>query len=256
MARTHRDHKVYICTTPQPSDLNVGQYEGLDYVEVKNVGAVGEMGTTTNIVSYDELSTDVTQKAKGISNAGDPTIECSRNPTDPGQVALRAAAKTNFVYAFKFVANDAPSADYTNTVIYTRGVVAGPTRPRGRNEDFDLEVFTIGALQLEIVVDPEPLVVPSVSQLPSIIGAEVKQGVALTGLPGSYTNGPVTYAFQWQHDDAGDLSFADVDGATSAAYTPAAGVVGDSLRLKVTPSNAAGAGDPAYSLPTAVVAAE
>src|SRR5690606_27926337 len=107
---------------------------------------------------------------KGISNAGDPPIEVARNPTDLGQIALRAAAATKFNYAFKIEDNDAPSSSYTNSIYYNRGVVTGPTRPNGRNEDFILEVFTLGLNQREIVVDPAATVVTANVVLPAISG--------------------------------------------------------------------------------------
>jgi len=165
MANTNAGRKFYIaCTTaggstpdPQPSDLTQMQYEALLWTEVKNVGSIGETGTNTNIVSYDELSTEVTQKQKGISNAGDPVIECARNPTDPGQIAMRAAAATKHYYAFKVEDADAPDEETSNTIYYNRGLVTGPVRPGGRNEDFILENFSLGLVQKEIVVDPAPL---------------------------------------------------------------------------------------------------
>lgn len=153
MAKTNAGRKFYICETAQAADLTKSQFEALTWLEVNNVGSIGESGIQTNIVSYDELGTTVTQKAKGISNAGDPAVECARNPTDPGQIALRAMALTNLDYAYKTEDNDAPSG-FTNSIYYNRGLVTGPTRPNGRNEDFVLEVFTLALNQKEIVVDP------------------------------------------------------------------------------------------------------
>lgn len=154
MANTQKDVKFFICTTPQPADLDQAGFEALTWVEVKNVGSVGETGISTNILTYDTLGTDVTQKGKGVSNAGDPDIEVARISTDAGQVALRAAAQTNYNYALKIERNDAPDATYTNRMEYNRGLVAGPKRPNGRNEDFDLEVFSLGLQQREVVVEP------------------------------------------------------------------------------------------------------
>ncbi|HEV7253879.1 MAG TPA: hypothetical protein VGN97_12405 [Mesorhizobium sp.] len=162
MAQTNAGRKVYIACTvaggpiplAQPTDLTGSAYAALLWTEVKNVGMVGDRGTQTNTVSYDELGTDVTQKGKGISNAGDPDIECARNPTDPGQIAMRAAAATKFNYAFKIEDADAPDANSTNSIYYNRGLVTGPRRPGGRNEDFILEIFTLGLVQKEIVVNP------------------------------------------------------------------------------------------------------
>lgn len=169
MANTNAGRKFFIAVTtvagppivhtpaPQAEDLTLSQYEALTWLEVKNVGSIGQTGTDTNLVSYDELATEVTQKQKGISNAGDPEIECARNPKDPGQKAMRDAAKTKFNFAFKTEDADAPSAGETNSVYYNRGVVSGPFRPNGRNEDFILETFRLGLNQKEIVVDPEAI---------------------------------------------------------------------------------------------------
>jgi hypothetical protein len=152
MANTNKGRALFICATPKPTDLTQVLYEALVWVQVGNIGSIGETGTQTNIVSYDELTTDVTQKQKGISNAGDPVIECARNATDAGQVLLRTAALTKFYYAFKVVDDDqiTPTTGKKST-FYNRGLVTGPVRPGGRNEDFILENYTLGLVQREIV---------------------------------------------------------------------------------------------------------
>lgn len=153
-AKTQAGAKFYIAVStgsalPQNSDLDQTAYDALEWLEVKGVGSVGETGTNTNIVSYDELSTDVTQKGKGISNAGDPEVEVRRIGTDPGQVELRAAALTNDSYAFKYELAD--SGGTNGTTYYNRGLVTGPRTPNGRNEDFDLEIYALGLNQRQIV---------------------------------------------------------------------------------------------------------
>lgn len=154
MANTNAKSKVFISEDPVPADLNSTAYAALDWIEVKGIGNYGETGTTTNILNYPTWDTEVTQKAKGISDAGSPTLEVARIPTDPGQVALRAAALTNLNYGIKIERNDKATLAGTPTIIYNRGLVVGPTRPNGRNEDFDLEVYTFGLQQLEVVVAP------------------------------------------------------------------------------------------------------
>ena len=133
------------------TDLTVAEYDGLTWLEVKGVGSVGQTGTDTNVVSYDELATEVTQKGKGISNAGDPVVECRRIGADEGQIEMRAATETKFSYAFKYELDDTPTGGANGTTFYNRGLVMGPTRPNGGNEDFDLEVYTLGLNQKEIV---------------------------------------------------------------------------------------------------------
>ena len=36
-----------------------------------------------------------------------------------------------------------------------RGLVTGPKRPNGRNEDFNLEVYTLGLTQYEIIKEAQ-----------------------------------------------------------------------------------------------------
>ncbi len=153
---TMAGRKLYICATAQQADLDAAAMAGLTWVQIKGVGSHGETGETTNILNYDTWDTDVTQKGKGITDAGSPEIELARIPTDPGQMILRQAAKTNLNYAFKIEGNDKPDADpdSTPTIRYNRGLVVGPRTPNGRNEDFDLEIYTLGLNQRQITVDP------------------------------------------------------------------------------------------------------
>lgn len=230
---TNAGGKFYVCATPQPTNLTKEQFEALSWVEVKNVGSLPESGLTTNIVSYDTIDTQVTQKQKGISNAGDGTLELARIGDDPGQVILRTAgAPTNKqYYATKRELTDAAPGQ-SNTIYYNRGIIAGPAHPGGRNEDFILETFTFGNVQPEVVVNPAPLSAPSNTLLPAIAGI-AQQGVVLTALPGTWF-GASTFAYQWKNEGA------DIVGATSQTYTPGAGDVGDNLSVVVTATNTAG----------------
>ena len=145
IANTQSQKKIFICATPQPTDLNEAAFAALTWVQVKGVGNLGETGTKTNIVSYDTLDDTVTQKGKGLSDAGSPEVECRRITDDAGQILMRtAAAHSSNNYAFKFLNQD-------GTINYSRGIVTGPTRPNGRNEDFELEVYTLGLNQLEVI---------------------------------------------------------------------------------------------------------
>ena len=144
-AYTHSSDKLYISTTPQNEDLDDGEvtgFPGLIYTEVKGVGSVGELGLNTNIVSYDTWGSDVISKGKGLTDAGSADVEMLRVATDPGQIAMRAAGATTNKnnYAFKIDLQD-------GTTRYFRALVAGPRHPGGRNEDFDLDVYTLGANQ-------------------------------------------------------------------------------------------------------------
>ncbi len=153
---TNAGAKLYVCATPQPTVLDSTAFAALTWVLVGGVGNFGETGTSTNIVNYDTWDTDFIQKAKGTSNAGDPEIEVARDPADAGQDILRTIAATRYNYAFKIERTDKPTDEVgaKPTIVYNRGIIVGPRTPNGRNEDFDLEIFTLGLNQKQIVVDP------------------------------------------------------------------------------------------------------
>lgn len=151
-AYTHSSDKLYISTTPQNDDLDdhaVNGFPSLTYVEVKGVGSVGELGLNTNILSYDTWGSVVVSKGKGLTDAGSADVEMLRVATDPGQIAMRAAGQpTNHNnYAFKIDLQD-------GTTRYFRALVGGPRHPGGRNEDFDLDVYTLGANQTTLDIPP------------------------------------------------------------------------------------------------------
>lgn len=150
---TNMGRKLYICSDPQNEDLTATEFAALTWTEVKFVVSIGETGMRENILNLDTMDTKVTQKQKGIANAGDPDIELGYSATDPGQAAMRAAAETRSAYAFKFEYDDVltPSTG-TPTTVYNRGVIGGPATPNGAAEDFQLSVFTLGLNQREIIV--------------------------------------------------------------------------------------------------------
>ncbi|HEY8066634.1 MAG TPA: hypothetical protein VIF40_18195 [Methylosinus sp.] len=153
---TMKGAKLYICATPQSGTLDQSAFVALTWVQIHKVGKVGGVSTTTNVVKYDTLDTDVSQKDKGITNGGDWSLELAYIYDDAGQVALRAAAvpQNKQEYAFKLEYADAPSAGYSNTIIYNKGIVTGPERPGSGVEDFILETFSLGMNQLNIQVLP------------------------------------------------------------------------------------------------------
>lgn len=155
MANTHLLNKFSISTTAQATaPVNAAAYAALTYTLVNGVGSLGETGTRVNMLTYDTWSDAVAQKAKGMSDAGSPELECARIATDAGQILMRTAAAGNIPYAFKIERNDKLTGGGTNSIMYQWGLVGGPSRPEGRNEDFDLEVFQLAFMALETVVAP------------------------------------------------------------------------------------------------------
>lgn len=247
-ANSNAGSRVFICVTPQANDLVKADYEALTWVEVKGIGNHGETGSSTNVLTYPTWDTTVVQKAKGITDAGSPTVEVARIPSDPGQIALRAAAKTNLNYAFKMLRNDPITIGGVGTVKYNRGLVMGPTNPNGANEDFDLEVYTLGLQQEQLTIDPlTGGIAPTNTVLPAITGTATS-GQTLTLSNGTFTgDATITYAYQWF---AGGVAIA---GAVNNTLLLGAAQVGKIIQARVTGTNGAGSAS-AYSNATAAVA--
>lgn len=132
---------VAISTTTEDTDLDLSGFEALTYTQLPNIGTVGDTGITQNAVSYPTWDRQVLCKGKGQADAGDPTIEAQDVPSAGLDLFLAAAAFDNAnAYAFRFEWPD-------GSVEYNRGLVMGPQRPKGGNEDFKRVVFTLGLLQ-------------------------------------------------------------------------------------------------------------
>lgn len=147
--------KVYISNAEVTLPLNQAAFEALNWVEISNVGNLGDYGVSPNIVTYNTLATDVSSKAKGVEDAGELTLECARIFDDAGQIKARAAAATKYLWAFKIEYDDKPTSAYTNTVVYAAGVVSGPNMLGGGTDDFIRESYTAGfSDQKPITVNP------------------------------------------------------------------------------------------------------
>lgn len=236
MANTNAFSKFYVCPTPQNKNLTEDDYNGLEWVLVSGLGNLGETGKSTNVLTYNTWESSVSDKGKGLTDAGSPTLEVARDPDDPGQEILRQASVVgnNNKYAFKILRADGPLGG-TGTIQYNRGLVMGPTRPNGQNEDFDLEVFTLGLVQEEIVVNPTTgSKAPVLTAAPSISG-DATVGQTLTCSTGTFTGAEtITYSYQWFANGV------SITGATESTYELKASDVGKLFACRVTAKNNGG----------------
>jgi hypothetical protein len=90
---------------------------------------------------------------------------------------------------------------------------------------------------------------------PVDVGAPTIAGTAqypqtLTAAPGSWTEGPTGYSYQWRRCDSSAANCYSISGATGAAYTIGGADVGFTLRVMVTAYNSAGPSSAAMSAPT------
>ncbi len=140
-----------ISTTAENDDLTLSEFSGLSYTDVPNLVTSDPTGVTQNVVSDSTWDRPVVCKGKGEADAGSPNVEFQDAPS-AGMDLIAAAADYSDAnsYAFKFTWTDGSEE-------YNRGLVTGPQRTKGGNEDFKHVIFTLGLQQ-----PPEVVEAPSV----------------------------------------------------------------------------------------------
>ena len=221
---THSNTKFFIGNKPQNADLDLAAFKAIpdsDWTPVAKVGSIPERGINTNLLSYDTVNTLVSKKAKGITDAGDGTLEVARTKSDLGQQKLNAAGKPdNFnSYPIKYIKQD-------GVVEYGRCVIAGPNYPGGRNEDFDLANYALGFQQTAVedtvvvgtveyfveLTDPVSFVLQSGSNSTGILdattitGTELAAALAGFGSEAAIVTGDYTAGFSVTLTDADELT--------------------------------------------------
>ena len=139
---------VGISSTAQNADmagLSPG-FDSLTYVDIANVGNIGEYGFKTNMVSYPTMDRSIILKAKGQTDGGNVTIQCADANGDAGQLAVLAAAdptsQDNYVIKVAFA---------NGVIDYLRGPLGGPSHPNGGPEAFAVNEYTLGVNEYERV---------------------------------------------------------------------------------------------------------
>lgn len=138
-----------ISTTAAESDLTESGFEALTFTVVPNMGNHGDTGVSQNIVNYSTWDRNVICKGKGEADAGSPEVEFLDVESAGMDLLLAAAAVDNAsAYATKVEWAD-------GSIEYNRGVITGPSRPKGGNEDFKRVVFSMGYNQAPVIT-PAP----------------------------------------------------------------------------------------------------
>jgi hypothetical protein len=100
--------------------------------------------------------------------------------------------------------------------------------------------------------EAQPTVAPTNTSPPTISGSP-RTGERLTATPGSWTDGPHAYTYQWQRCTGTTGACADITEGKADTYLVQDADIGFTLRVVVTARNAGGAGTPASSARTATV---
>ncbi|MDU9005749.1 hypothetical protein [Sedimentitalea todarodis] len=100
--------EISICTTAQSSEPTLTEYQALTWVGINEVETLGTFGDTSEEIDFTAMTDARKRRIKGVRDAGTLDMAMGADYSDAGQIALIAAEKTIFDYAFKVVFNDAP----------------------------------------------------------------------------------------------------------------------------------------------------
>lgn len=144
--------KFYIGPVTNPGTIEaltdvaaIASFEGIhSWIEVEEVEDFGEIGDTSEELTFTAVSNRRVRKMKGPRNAGSMALTVGRDPLDPGQEALVAGEKTDFNYAFKIEYADARTENHTNSVEYFCGAVISRPTNLGNVSSVTRRTFNIG----------------------------------------------------------------------------------------------------------------
>lgn len=89
-------------------DFVAADFTSQVWVPVSHLEGLGTFGDTSTEITFDSLSQNRTIRLKGTRNAGNQEVVVGIDYADAGQIAILAAEKTPYDYAFKMVFDDAP----------------------------------------------------------------------------------------------------------------------------------------------------
>ncbi|WP_430256551.1 hypothetical protein [Neorhizobium sp. DAR64872/K0K18] len=111
---------------PDDTDITVANFATDTYLEVKGWQTMGSFGDTSALITEQVISQQRDVKGKGTRNAGSMANNFLVLPTDAGQLAMIAAAQTDYNYKFKLLMDDAAPAllSVVTMTIATPGVIS------------------------------------------------------------------------------------------------------------------------------------
>jgi hypothetical protein len=130
----------------------IGDYTSDTFTAIGEIEDLGELGDTSEIITFAAVTDARMRKAKGVADAGEFEITVGRDPADAGQMALRAALASSAGYNFKLELTDKPLAGASpkNTTLYFKALVNGTKNVMGGANDITKQTFTL-AIQSEIL---------------------------------------------------------------------------------------------------------
>ena len=131
------------------ADVAAADFSSVVWTEIKNWTSMGTIGDAAALITTQLIDQSRDKKQKGTRNAGSMQNVFANAPTDPGQLAVIAAEKTNQNYPIKIELNDKPAvgASPKNSLRYFIALVTNAQETGGeantvRNLNTTFEINT------------------------------------------------------------------------------------------------------------------
>jgi len=128
-------------------DAGLALFEAIiddDWTELHEIESFGDLGDNAEIATFAAVDDRRTVKLKTTRDAGTMTIVCARDPLDEGQIAMEAAEREDFNYAFRLVYADKRAAEYSPSTSYFGGMVLSRQVNLGGVQDITKVTFNLG----------------------------------------------------------------------------------------------------------------
>lgn len=84
-----------------PLTFDAAGYAALTFALIGEITDMGSHGGTNSLVTHSPIGTRLVQKLKGVRNEGAKTVQLAIERTNPGQILLNTASKSDATYYFK-----------------------------------------------------------------------------------------------------------------------------------------------------------
>lgn len=136
--------RVFISTIAVTNATDtLAEFAALTWTEIGLIETIGDFGDEASTVNFSAIGDGRVRKSKGARDAGTMALTCAFDAADVGQNALDAAEQTNSNYAFRVVFNDGPTASYSDTIVYFRGLVLSKRLSPGGNDTILKRTFNV-----------------------------------------------------------------------------------------------------------------
>jgi len=114
-----------------------------DWDEIEEVESLGDLGDSSEVATFASLRDSRTRKFKTTRDAGTMAVVVGVDELDDGQIAMVAAEKTKFNYAFKVVYADTRGEGYSPTTDYFAGMVLSRQKNIGDVQAITKRTFNV-----------------------------------------------------------------------------------------------------------------